>query len=211
MSMDEIRSTLFSAGLRRLLIKTLRPGERVLWQGQPDAIADMMMWRFLWWVGFPWLILSAVAVSNGWIDQSATFFLMSGVIMVAAPLVMLLYDLQTLCVITDRRALILRTAWGKRTVTETAFEDMDATFEILDISRGAGHLNFASGISTRSPDADYTGRYGFRCIPDAAVSGIFSSAREARTRKAIAASPRRHAARPSSGRPAVCRIVYASV
>ena len=152
----------------------------MLWQGQPDAIADMMMWRFLWWVGFPWLILSAVAVSNGWIDQSATFFLMSGAIMIAAPLVMLLYDLQTLCVITDRRALILRTAWGKRTVTETAFEDMDATFEILDISRGAGHLNFASGVSTRSPDADYTGRYGFRCIPDAAaVRDILERARGA--------------------------------
>jgi hypothetical protein len=167
MSMDEVRSTLFSAGLRRLLTRTLQSGERVLWQGQPDAVADMLMWRFLWWVGLPWLVLSAVAVSRGWIDQSSTFFLMSGVIMVAAPFVMLLYDLQTLCVITDRRALILRTAWGKRTVTATAFEDMDATFEILDISRGAGHLNFASGVSTRSPDADYTGRYGFRCIPDA--------------------------------------------
>ncbi|HYI26283.1 MAG TPA: hypothetical protein VD863_00370 [Bradyrhizobium sp.] len=164
--MDEVRSTLFSAGLRRLLIKTLQPGERVLWQGQPDAIADMMMLRLLWWVGFPWLILSVVAVSKGWIDQSATFFLLFGAMMIAGPLVMLLYDLQTLCVITNRRALILRTAWGKRTVTETAFEDMDATFEILDISGGAGHLNFASGISTRSPDADYTGRYGFRCIPD---------------------------------------------
>lgn len=167
MSLDEIRSTLFAAGLRRLLIRTLQPGERVLWQGQPDAIADMMMWRFLWWIGFPWLILSALAVSRGWIDQSATFFLMSGAIMVAAPLVMALHDLQTLCVITDRRALILRTAWGRRTATATAFEDMDVSFEILDISRGAGHLNFASGVSTRSPDADYTGRYGFRCIPDA--------------------------------------------
>ena len=167
MSLDEIRSTLFAAGLRRLLIRTLQPGERVLWQGQPDALADLMMWRGLWWVGIPWLVLSAVAVSRGWIDQSATFFLMSGAIMVAAPLVMALYDLQTLCVITDRRALILRTAWGRRTATATAFEDMDATFEILDISRGAGHLNFASGVSTRSPDADYTGRYGFRCIPDA--------------------------------------------
>ena len=92
---------------------------------------------------------------------------MSGAIMIAAPVVMLLYDLQTLCVITDRRALILRTAWGRRTATATAFEDMDASFEILDVSRGAGHLNFASGVSTRSPDADYTGRYGFRCIPDA--------------------------------------------
>ncbi len=121
----------------------------------------------LWWVGFPWLILSALAVSGGWIDQSATFFLMSRTILVAAPLVMALYDLQTLCVITDRRALILHTAWGRRTATGTAFEDMDATFEIPDISRGAGHLNFASGVSTRSPDADYAGRYGFRCIPNA--------------------------------------------
>ncbi|MES2198146.1 MAG: hypothetical protein V4517_27315 [Pseudomonadota bacterium] len=167
MRIDEVRSTLFSAGLRRLLNKTLQPGERVLWRGQPDAIADMMMWRFLWCVGTPWLVLSAVAASRGWIDQSATFFLMSGAIMIVAPFVMLLYDLQTLCVITDRRALILRTAWGRRTVTATAFEDMDDAFEILEIGRGAGHLNFASGVSTRSPDADYTGRYGFRCIPDA--------------------------------------------
>ncbi len=179
MSMNEGRSTLLSAGLRRRLIRTLQPGERVLWQGQPDAIADMLMWRSLWWIGFPWLVLSAVAVAKGWIDQSATFFLTSGAIMIAAPLVMLLYDLQTLCVITDRRALILRTAWGKRTVTGTGFDDMDATFEILDISRGAGHLNFASGVSTRSPDADYTGRYGFRCIPDAdRVRHILECARD---------------------------------
>src|SRR5688500_16815122 len=108
MSMDEVRSLFFSGGLRRLLTSTLEPGERVLWQGQPDAIADMMMWRFLWWIGFPWLILSVVAVSNGWIGESAMFFLMSGVIMIAGPFAILLYDLQTLCVITDRRALILR-------------------------------------------------------------------------------------------------------
>jgi len=178
MSMDEIRSTLFSAGLRRLLIKTLESGERVLWQGQPDAVADMMMMRFLWWVGIPWLILSIVGVSYGWIGQSAMFFLMFGAVMIGGPFARLLYDMQTLCVITDRRALILRTAWGKRTVTETAFEDMDASFEILDISGGAGHLNFASGISTRTPDADHTGRYGFRCIPDASrVRDILERAR----------------------------------
>lgn len=197
MSMDEIRSTLFAAGLRRLLIKTLQPGERVIWQGQPDAVADMLMLRFLWWVGFPWLILSAVAVSRGWIGQSTTFFLMSGVIMIAAPVVMLLHDLQTLCVITDRRALILRTAWGKHTVAETAFEDMDDTFEILAIGRGSGHLNFASGRSTRSPDADYTGRYGFRCVRDAlrvrdilertrAGSAPRNSRKPAKTRRQVA-------------------------
>ena len=178
MSMDEIRSTLFSAKLQRLLAEALQRGERVLWQGQPDAVADMMMWRFLWWIGFPWLTLAVVATAKGWIDQSAMFFLLSGVMMIAAPLVMLLYDWQTLCVITNRRALILRTAWGKPTVKGTSFEDMDATFEILDIGRGAGHLNFASGVSTRSPDADYTGRYGFRCIRNpSAVRDILERAR----------------------------------
>lgn len=193
MSLNEVRSTLFSAGLRRLLLQTLQPGERVLWQSQPDAIADFMMWRWLWWIGFPWLILSAVALSSGWIDQSARFFLISGAIMVAAPVVIVLYDLQTLCVITDRRALILRTAWGKRTATGTSFEDMDATFEILDINRGAGHLNFASGASTRSPDADYTGRYGFRCIPDAVrVRDILERAR--------AGTPRRERRKPVKAR-----------
>jgi hypothetical protein len=184
MSLDEVRSTLFSAGLRRLLLQTLQPGERVLWQGQPDAIADMMMWRFLWWIGFPWLLLTAIAISRAWIDQSTMFFVMSGAIMVAAPLVMLLYDLQTLCVITDRRALILRTAWGKRSATGTWFANMDATVEILDVGRGAGHLNFASGASTRSPDADYTGRYGFRCIQDAArVRDILERARSGHARR----------------------------
>ena len=103
---------------------------------------------------------------------------MVGLMMVAAPFVMLLHDLQTLFAITNRRALIVRTAWGKRTVKTTSFEDMDAAFEISDIGRGAGHLNFASGISTRSPDTDYTGRYGFRCIRNPLrVRDILESAR----------------------------------
>jgi hypothetical protein len=67
--MDELRSTLFLAGLRRLLAETLQPGERVLWQGQPDGVAHTMMWRFLWWVGFPWLLLTGFAVSHGWLGS----------------------------------------------------------------------------------------------------------------------------------------------
>ena len=31
---------------------------------QPDGVAHMMMWRFLWWVGFPWLILTLIAMSS---------------------------------------------------------------------------------------------------------------------------------------------------
>jgi hypothetical protein len=178
MKRDELSSTPFSGGLRRLLAATLKPGERVLWQGQPDGVARMMMWRFLWWIGLPWLILTVIAMIRHWIGEWAAFPLLFGAMLLAAPFVMWLHDLQTLCVITDRRALILRTAWGRRSVVATPFAQMDATFEILDIGRGAGHLNFASGVSTRSPDTDYTGRYGFRCIRDPErVRGILEQAR----------------------------------
>ncbi len=165
--MNGIRATPFSAGLERLRAESLQDGERVIWQGQPDGVAHMMMWRYLWWIGFPWLLLTVIAIGFDWIGGAAQPLAMLGVAMVAAPLVMLLQDLQTLYLITDRRALILRTAWGRRTVSQTPFQAMDPDCEILDIGRGAGHLNFASGRSTRSPDADYTGRYGFRCLREA--------------------------------------------
>ncbi|MDA9509013.1 hypothetical protein XI09_31135 [Bradyrhizobium sp. CCBAU 11386] len=182
--MDEIRATPFSAGLRRLRIEALQDGEQVVWQGQPDGVARMIMWRFLWWIGFPWLLLTVIAIRNDWIDQTAQPLVMLGVAMVAAPLVMLLQDLQTLYLITDRRALILRTAWGRRTVSQTPFQAMDADLEILDIGGGAGHLNFALGRSTRSPDTDYTGRYGFRFLRDAPrVRDILAGARTGKMRR----------------------------
>jgi hypothetical protein len=188
--MDDLRATPFSAGLLRLLAESLREGERVVWRGQPDGIARAAMWRFLWWIGFPWLLLTVLAFSAGWIDQAAQPLVMVGIAMVAAPAVMLLHDLQTLYVITDRRALILRTAWGRPTVSQTSFEGMDAVFEILDIGRGAGHLNFASGRSTRSPDTDYTGRYGFRCVRNPAhVRDILDDARSGKTGRSHPESP----------------------
>ena len=72
--MDELRSTIFSLRLRRLLTEALQPGERVLWQGQPDGVARMMMWRLLWWIGFPWLLLTAIAISRGWTVNRACPF-----------------------------------------------------------------------------------------------------------------------------------------
>jgi hypothetical protein len=180
--MDELRTTIFSwifsRALQRLLTEALQPGERVLWRGQPDGVARMMMWRFLWWIGIPWLPVTGIAISRGWVGQSTVPLLMVGIMMIAAPFVMWLHDLQTLFAITNRRALIVRTAWGKQTVSATRFEDMDKTFELADIGRGAGHLNFASGRSTRSPDTDYSGRYGFRCVRNpSGVGDILERAR----------------------------------
>jgi hypothetical protein len=152
--------------LLRLLDETLGEEERVIWQSRPDAWTEMMMWRFLWWIGVPWLTLAVVATHRGWIDESAFFFLITGVLMLAAPFINYVQSLQTLFVITDRRALILRSGWPrkKKTADSTYYAEMDKELEVMPIEGHVGTLNFASGVSTKSPDADYTGRYGFRCI-----------------------------------------------
>ena len=41
---------------------------------------------------------------------------------------------------------------------------MDRKLEVLAVKGTVGHLNFASNVSTRKADADFTGRYGFRCV-----------------------------------------------
>ena len=155
-----------SPSLLRLLDDTLDDGERVLWQSRPDAWTNMMMLRFLWWIGVPWLAVAILATQKGWIDESSFFFLIVGVVMLAAPVVAYIRDMQTLFAITDRRALILRNEWGRKSATSTTFAQMDKQLEILPIRNHIGHLNFASRKSTKSPDADYTGRYGFRHVKD---------------------------------------------
>ncbi len=176
MVLDDIRSTLFSKGLQRLLDSSLKDDERVIWQGQPDPLADFRMLRFLWLIGIPWLILTYMARSHHWIDGAATPLALAGLAIIGGPFAMALYAMQTLFVITDRRAIILRTAWGKRTAASTALSGMDK-LEVLDVGGGAAHLNFATRPSAKLPDADYTGRYGFRSIRDAeAVREILKDA-----------------------------------
>jgi len=151
--------------LLRLRDDTLDDGERVLWQSRPDAWSDMMMLRFLWWIGVPWLALTALAAQKGWIDQSTFFFAVVGLVMLAGPVVAYISDLQTLFVITNRRALILRNQWGRKSADSTTHAQMDR-LEVLPVRGDVGHLLFASRKPGKNPDADYTGRYGFRHVKD---------------------------------------------
>jgi len=173
--MTGARATLFAAPLRRLLAAQLQPGERVLWQAQPDARAGMMMLRALWWIGLPWLAL--VALARHWLGDWTALPLLLGALLVLTPFVVLLHHLLTLYVITDRRALILHAGPGPRSVVATAFAAMDNP-QLLDVRGGTGHLSFASRTATDSPDTDCTGRYGFRFVPDvAAVQALLQAAR----------------------------------
>jgi hypothetical protein len=152
--------------LRNLLTKSLHDGEHVLWQGRPNAWADLKMAIITWWLGVPWIAMTVLARFMGWIDEAAFPLFVVGVAIMSIPIIHFIRDLQTLFVITNRRALILRAAWTekKTTVDSTYYERMDKELEILAISGNVGHLNFASGVSTSNADADFTGRYGFRCV-----------------------------------------------
>ena len=188
--MDENRANPFSGRLHRLLRDALSDNERVLWRAHPDALSHMLMFRFMWWIGVPWIVLTLIAISRQWLGEFSMFFLLAGAILVAAPFMMYLHNLQTLFVITNRRALIVRCAWGRNSVTSTLLHDMDSEIEILDAGRGTAHLNFASGRSTRSPDTDFTGRYGFRSIRRAAQArAIIEAARRGVAMPATTKSP----------------------
>jgi hypothetical protein len=153
--------------LLKLLDEALQENERVLWQGRPDAWADLKITRITWWLGVPWLALTALATYKGWITEAAFPLFMVGVVIMVIPVIHFVRDLQTLFVITDRRALIIRNSWieKKKTIDSTHLRAMDKELEILPVSGHVGHLNFASGVSgSRKADADYTGRYGFRCV-----------------------------------------------
>jgi hypothetical protein len=155
--------------LLKLLEQTLEEDERVLWQGRPDAWADLKMTGITWWLGVPWLAMTALATFMGWIDGAAFPLFMVGVAIMAIPVIHFVRDLGTLFVITDRRALIVRVSWTdkKPSVDSTYYRSMDKELEILPVSGHVGHLNFASRVSTRNADADHTGRYGFRCVKNA--------------------------------------------
>ncbi len=97
--------------------------------------------------------MTGLAKFMGWIDEAAFPLFMVGVAIMSIPIIHFIRDLQTLFVITNRRALILRAAWTekKTTVDSTYYERMDKELEILAISGNVGHLNFASRVSTRQP------------------------------------------------------------
>jgi hypothetical protein len=139
-----------------LLKGTLFENERVIWQGRPDAWADMMNLRIFWWIAPVWLALTAIGIQKGWVEQSAMFFLMAGAAMIVGPFALYITDLQTLFVITDRRALTLRTAWGKPTASSAWYEQI-AKLDVYLVKDHVGHLSFVSPTPDKVHD-------GFRCV-----------------------------------------------
>ena len=151
--------------LLRLRDEKLADGEKILWQGRPDAWAGLRYTGATWGLSVPWIAMTIFASWMRWIDGATTPLLMVGGAFAVIPILFFIRDLQTLFVITDRRALVVRGVWkdNKAAADSTAYGQMQSPR--AEVVRGdVGHLMFASGFSTRKEDSDEKGRYGFRNI-----------------------------------------------
>jgi hypothetical protein len=149
-----------------LLADKLEPGERVLYAVRPDIWVTLRNKLFLLWIGIPWC---AGTLSLYFAGRAAPMvalpLAMVGIAMVAAPIIMAIDTRSTIYAITDRRVLIVRDGL-RPDFLECPFERTDEAFEVLAPGGKGGHLYFASGMSTKLRDVDYTGKLAFRDLAD---------------------------------------------
>ena len=77
----------------------------------------------------------------------------------------------TMSLAAGARALIVRNGL-RPDVVSCEFERMDATPEIMTAGGRGGHLYFASGMSTKLRDVDYTGKLAFRDLADVQTAAL---------------------------------------
>jgi hypothetical protein len=149
-----------------LLAKDLEPGEHVIYAVRPDIWTTIRNKIFLLWIGVPWCIATFGLFFAGrasWVILVP--FALVGLAMLAAPIILAIETQYTIYAITDRRALIVRSGLRPGTVS-CLFNRMDDKLEIITAGGKSGHLYFASGMSTKMRDVDYTGKLAFRDLAD---------------------------------------------
>ena len=167
------------ASLQAEIETELEPDERLVWTGQPDARAVFRKLR--WLVGVGGLV---VAIA-GWfaLSVAAQFALLAGLALLLGPAVAALMAHGTIYGLTNRRALILSRSIGHRALTSVDLSAADDAVELLDGEGGSGTVLFVSGLPRRRRYTDYTGKFGFWDVPDAAeVAAIVQSQLDRRRR-----------------------------
>lgn len=149
-----------------LLADRLEPGERVFYAVRPDPWVTLRNKLFLWWIGIPWCAVTISMYFAGRASPTIAWPLaLVGIAMVVAPIVLAIDTQHTIYAITDRRALIVHSGFRPGFVS-CDFDRMDETPELMTSDGRRGHLYFASGMSTKLRDVDYTGKLAFRDLAD---------------------------------------------
>ncbi len=166
------------------LAEILQPNEKVIWAARPDALSTVRTKIVVWWVGVPLcaalfgLTMSGKVSSNVLVPLGLVAFAL-----IAAPFVMLFENALTIYAITDRRILIARRPPARPPLVSCNFDAMDDKLEILETGAGSGHVYFASGLSTKMRDTDYTGKLAFRDVAKAhEVAALLDKTRRRKTK-----------------------------
>lgn len=156
----------------------LEKGEKVRWAARADFRSVLRTKLVLWWIGVPWTIAVIALYFTGWLPAEAFYPLgMVSFAFLAAPFILVFEGERTIYAITDRRALIVHDGMRKSRVGQ-AFRGMDEKLEVLETANGAGHVYFASNLSTKMRDTDHTGKLAFRDVANAKnVARILDQAR----------------------------------
>jgi hypothetical protein len=178
------RTSVVAPGRLKALAGILEAGETVQWAGAPDPYSAARALRWLWWLGPPWTAAALTLFFLGAIGGGWQFFAIApGLALMAAPILLILQARGTTYAITDRRAIIKHDTVAKHQLVSIPFDAMDEKLEILAAGPDLGHLYFASGLSTRMSDVDYTGKLAFRDI--AAPQAVAEVLEWARARKPV--------------------------
>jgi hypothetical protein len=156
----------------------LETGEKVRWAARPDFRSVLRTKLKLWWVGVPWTVVIVALYFLGWLPDGAFYPLaLVSFAFLAAPFILVFEGDNTVYAITDRRVLIVHRGMRHSNVGHP-FSAMDKELEVLETGGGAGHVYFASNLSTKMRDTDHTGKLAFRDVANAReVARILDKAR----------------------------------
>jgi hypothetical protein len=156
----------------------LEKGEKVRWAARADFRSVLRTKLMLWWIAVPWTLVVIALYFTQWLPNEAFYPLgMVSFAFLAAPFILVFEGERTIYAITDRRALIVHDGMRKSVVSH-AFRNMDEKLEVLETGNGAGHVYFASNMSTKMRDTDHTGKLAFRDVARAQeVAKILDRAR----------------------------------
>ena len=150
--------------LRDEVVAGLAPGEALVWAGYPDAGATLRKMRFLFWIGLPIMAAAAVAAC---FNAAGQVGLLVGAALTAGPFVNAWRAVNTVYVLTDRRAIVLCRLMGSVDQSNVALDCADAEPEILRGEGDVGTVLFVSGLPPRRRHTDYQGKFGFWNVPNA--------------------------------------------
>lgn len=143
----------------------LEPDERLIWTGQPDAWAVFRKLRWLIFFAAPVVAIAAWFARD---SIAAQFVLLAGLALLLGPAVAALMARGTVYGLTDRRALVVSKSIGHRALMSVDLSCADDSVELLEGEGASGTVLFVSGLPRRRRYTDYTGKFGFWDVPQAA-------------------------------------------